>query len=311
MIILLFGQDTYRSKQKLAEIIQEEQKIGKNGLNLRFYDFQKDNFEKFWDELKQSSLFQKKKLLVLKNAFAGSEFKEKFKKKSKEAEKSDDTVLFFEEGEIKKSDSFFQFLKNRGEIQEFNNLNEAELRKWLKNEFGKYRAEITSEALEKLVGFVGNNLWQMAQEIKKLLNYKKGKKIETKDVEFLVKPKFEPDIFKTIDSLAQKNKKLALSLLKKHLELGEAPLYLLSMINFQFRNILSVRELMEKGIAYQQILDQIKLHPFVIKKSYWQAQKFTLPELKKIYRKILQADFNMKTGKLNPEMALDLFVAEI
>lgn len=311
MITLLFGQDTYRSKQKLAEIIQVQQKTGKAGLNLRFYDFQKDKFENFLDELKQNTLFQEKRSLVIKNAFANPEFKEKFRKNFKTAEKSDNTILFFEEGEIKKDDSFFQFMKSKGKIQEFNNLKGDELKRWLKEEFAKYKTEIAPEALEKLTGFVGNNLWQMVQEIKKLFNYKRGKKIETKDVELLVKPKFEPDIFKAIDAVSQKNKKTALTLLKKHLEAGDSPIYLFSMINFQFRNILSVRELMEKGAAYQKILSQIKLHPFVIKKSYWQAQKFTLPELKKIYRKILQADFNIKTGRLNPETALDLFVAEI
>ena len=309
MIILLYGTDTYRAKQKMAEIIQEHQKTRESGLDLKFFDLQKDSFEKFRDELKQSSLFRERKLLVLKNAFANAEFKEKFRKNNEEAEKKDNVVLFFEEGEIEKEDPFFQFLKSKGKIQEFSNLKETELIKWLKKEFEKERTEISSEALDRLIGFVGNNLWQMAQEVKKLVNYKKT--IKKEDVDLLVKPKFEPDIFKAIDAVSQKNKKTALFLLRKHLEAGDSPIYLFSMIIFQFRNILSIRELMEKNLTFQKISSQIKLHPFVLKKSYWQAQKFTLSELRKIYRKILQADFNMKTGRINPEMALELFVAEI
>jgi len=127
------------------------------------------------------------------------------------------------------------------------------------------------------------------------------------EVAALVKPKIEADIFKTIDAIAQRNKKEAFVLIHGHLEKGDAPLYLLSMVNFQFRNILMTKDLMQKG----KPLNQLKLHPFVVKKSQQQAQKFTLEELMQIYQKIFKADFSIKTGKLKAETALDLLVAEI
>ena len=36
-----------------------------------------------------------------------------------------------------------------------------------------------------------------------------------------------------------------------------------------------------------------------------------MPQLKKIYQKIFQVDFDIKTGKIEPETALDLLLAEI
>jgi DNA polymerase-3 subunit delta len=141
---------------------------------------------------------------------------------------------------------------------------------------------------------------------------KKNRKIDIVDVELLVKPKIEIEIFKTIiDAVAARNKKEAFYRIRKYLEKGESPLYLLSMINFQFRNILTVKDFIEKNKPYQVILKQTKLHPFVVKKSYFQAQKFTIQELKKIYQKIFQVDLDIKTGKIEPETALDLLVAEI
>ena len=108
-------------------------------------------------------------------------------------------------------------------------------------------------------------------------------------------------------NIARRDKETALVLLHKHLERGDAPLYLLSMINYQFRNILEIKDLMNKGKSPSQT----KLHPFVVSKSQQQAQWFTLEELKKIYHKIFKADFSIKTGKLEAETALDLLVAEI
>jgi len=121
----------------------------------------------------------------------------------------------------------------------------------------------------------------------------------------------ETDIFKTIDFIASKNKKLALKLLHRHLEKGEHPLYLLSMIIFQFRNLLEIRDLLEKGTPYWLLFRKSNLNNYIIKKSYQLAKKFSLSELKRIYRKIFEIDFNIKTGKLESETALDLLIGEI
>ena len=127
----------------------------------------------------------------------------------------------------------------------------------------------------------------------------------------MVRSKIETDIFKTIDAIAEKNKKRALELLHKHLEKGDSPLYLLSMINYQFRNLLIVKDFIERCKPYNIILRKSGLHPFVVKKSYYQSQKFSFQELKKIYRKVFQIDLNIKTGRIESEMALDLLIAEI
>jgi len=48
-----------------------------------------------------------------------------------------------------------------------------------------------------------------------------------------------------------------------------------------------------------------------VDKAYYQSEKFTLNELKKIYRKLFQIDIDVKTGKIKPEIAIDLLVAKI
>jgi len=181
----------------------------------------------------------------------------------------------------------------------------------VKKEFGKYSAEIEPQGVEILINFAGNNLWQLSNEIKKLVFFKRNQKIEIKDVEFLVRPKIETDIFKTIDAIAVKNKKRALELIHKHLEKGDSPLYLFSMINFQFRNLLIIKDLIDQHKTHNTILSETKLHPFIIKKSYLQIKKFDLGELKKIYQKIFQVDLAIKTGKVEPETALDMLVTEV
>jgi DNA polymerase III delta subunit len=53
------------------------------------------------------------------------------------------------------------------------------------------------------------------------------------------------------------------------------------------------------------------LHPFVVKKTSGLCRYFSFPQLKEIYKKIYQTDLQIKTGQLDPELAIDLFVAQI
>jgi len=306
MLIFLYGQDTYRSRQKLNEIINHYKKIHKSGLNLKYFDGKNLSFQDFKDEIRSVSMFAEKKLAVLKNTFLNKNFKENFLRDSKEFAESKDIVLFYEEEEFS-GDKLFKFLKKHAKSQEFKPLQSQKLKNWVKKGFDDYGIEIREEALEKLINFVGSDLWQMANEIKKLVSYKlkcPNPEISQRDIELLVKPKIENDIFKTIDAIASKNKKQALDLIHKHLEKGDTPLYLLSMINFQFRNLLIVKS---SRFGYEKL----KMHPYVIQKSTQQARKFNFEELKKIYQKIFQVDLSIKTGKVEPETALDLFIAEI
>jgi len=157
----------------------------------------------------------------------------------------------------------------------------------------------------------GNDLWRLSAEIRKLSAYKgKNKIIEKKDVELLVKPEFETAIFKTIDAIAAKDKKTALALLYGHLEKGDPPLYLLSMIIFQFRNLLLVKDLEPKPLTEMTALLK-PMHPFVVRKSSWLAKKFTMQELEKIYIKLFKIDLAVKTGKIKPELALELLITDI
>ena len=311
MIILLYGPDTYRSRQKLNGIIEHYKKIHKSGLNLKCFDEKELNFEDFRDEILSSPMFAEKKLFILKNVFSNPEFKEKFLKNSEKFVNSSDTTLFYEEEKIPENDVFFKLLKKSGESQKFEFLGGQTLRNWIKKEIEKYGAKASPEVIEKLINFVGNDSWQLSNEIQKLISYQRGNKIEEKDIELLVKPKIETDIFKTIDAIAQKNKRKALTLLHQHLEKGTHPLYLLSMINFQFRNLLVIKSCELKRELYVRTSKELGMHPYVIRKTTEQAGKFSLEELKKIYRKIFQADLNIKTGKMEAETALDLLIAEI
>jgi len=301
MIYFIYGEDSYRSKRKLEEIVEGYKKVHKSGLNLIYIDSDAVSFKEFNTNLQTNSMFAEKKLIILNNVFDNAKFQEDFLESLKKIEEIKDIVVIYENKMPDQRTKFFKALQKEVKCQEFKPLLPAMLKKWVLSEFSAKGAKINPAALEALVNFVGSDLWAMSNEINKLSNYKKGAVITDKDVELLVRPNIENDIFKTIDALASKDKKLALSLLHKHLDDGEMPLYLLSMITYQLRNLLIVKE---SG-------KNCGLHPFVFQKTYYMCQNFSMEKLKKIYQKIFQVDSDIKTGKVDPETALDLLLSEI
>jgi DNA polymerase III delta subunit len=124
----------------------------------------------------------------------------------------------------------------------------------------------------------------MENEIIKLVNYSSN--ISLEDVKKLVRNKDEVNIFETIDSITRKDKKGALQSIKKHLDKGDAPTYILAMIGFQIRKIISAKE---RG-GYNN---------------------FTIDELKKLYDKIVELDYGIKTGKVNPAESLNILICGV
>jgi len=319
MIIFIYGQDSYRSKKKLEEIIDGYKKVHKSGLNLIYFDAKEKDFNDLAGCFKINSMFDEKKLIILKNIFSDKNFQEEFLENIKKINDAKDIVVIHENEKVDERLKFFKTLKKEVKCQEFDFLSGATLKKWVSEEFsaqggpasGWEKTRIESEAIDLLINFVGNDLWQLENEIKKLVYFKKGELIKNEDIELQIKSRIENDIFKTIECLASKDKKQSLIYLNKHLENGDNSLYLLSMIAYQFRNLLIIKELIDKKKPYDVIAKKSGLHPFVVKKTFYLCSKFSMEQLKKIYQKIFQIDSDIKVGKIDPELALEMLVAQI
>jgi DNA polymerase III subunit delta len=304
MIIFLYGKDTYRLKEKIESIIKEYQKKNPSGLNIKFLE-EKETFKDIEDEDKQTSMFEEKRLVVVKNIFSSEKMKEDLLKSYEKISSSENIFVFYQEGEVKKKEKLLElFLK--GKNQEFTPLSAKKLFLWVKEEFLKNNADVEESAVYKLLEIGGEDLWRLKNEIDKLSLYKK--KISKEDVEEFVKKDVHTNIFETVEAVAENDKEKALFLFYDHLEKGDNPLYIFSMIVYQFRNLVLVRDLIEKNYPYNEMVKKSKLHPFVFRKTYNQAKKFSFQELKEIYDKLFLIDLKTKTGQTDPVLAIHLFL---
>ena len=165
--------------------------------------------------------------------------------------------------------------------------------------------------LKRTISERERELNNLENEIKKLAAFKRGQKIQLRDVQFLCRRSPASEIFKALDALSVGNKKKAAELLHHGVRSGDSPLYILSMVVYQLRNMLAVKELVERGKIKTAIIKETGLHPYVAQKTIACAGYFPLIKLKKIYQGLLRVDMGVKTGKLSPETALDILISRI
>jgi len=306
MIIYLFGHDTYRSRKKLSEIIEEYKKVHHQGLDFEYLT--EFNFQKAKQKIEAVSMFSEKKLMVIED-ISDEDFLE-YIKKNKLAQSKDVILVFYQAGEPDKRTKYYKFLNKKPVMaQGFENLTGQRLENWIKKEIAILKGSIDGMALQKLIFFVGSDLWQMKNEIEKLLSY--SKTITSQNIDLLVKGKVDLNIFDTIDALGQRNKPKALKLLHRHINEGESEIYLLTMLIYQFRNLIKLKSLEQQSMPYYALAKQAALHPFVVKKSLDLLRNFSLDQLEKIYKQLLQIDIDIKSGKIEQQVALDMLVVEI
>ena len=313
MVLFLYGSDTFRSKKKLQEIINRYHLKYKSGLNFCKIEGTPEGFEKLKERIETISMFKEKKLIIFKNVFSTPTYlQEKIEKYliEKNIFKDENLILiFFEEGGVQKPNRLFKLLiKKSFKKQEFKELPIWKLKIFIRK---YWNCKIDDRAIEKLIFFCNSNLWEIEKEIQKIIAFKRGERIEAKDVENLSQGKIDTNIFETTEAISRKNKKKALTLIANHLEKGENEIRILSMMVFQFRNILKIKSLIEQKKNLIQIQKLSGLHPFIVKKTFPLVQNFSIEELKKIYKKLLELDFKIKTGRIEPKTGIEMFIAEL
>ncbi len=323
MIIFLYGEDTFRSKQKLKEFFDKfTRDIDRSSLNISRIDAGSVDIETLERSIYAGGFLVKKRMIVIEN-FIEKNKKKKDKKESKivgdliellkkwnNSSSSDDNniVIFWERLGSKASKykgkslsgKLFNYIKKEQHAYEFPLLDKNKLVSWTRKEIEKRGGEARFDALQLLVDFVGGDLWRMTNEIDKLIYYNNGI-IEVDDIKDIVESKFDEDIFMLVDAIADRNKKDFVKLLNFHLSAGIDQSYILSMLIRQFRLLIRAIDRLDNN-PYASLSKEFGIHWYVEKKIKNQIKKYKINQLKNIYGRLLSIDVNVKQGYFDTEL---------
>jgi len=185
---------------------------------------------------------------------------------------------------------------------------DAEMTQWIRRQAREQGCEFTYEAANLLASQVGDDNLLASQEIDKLLAYVNYQRpVEADDVELLTPNTQHGNVFQMVDAIGQKNTRLALQALHQLLSERD-PLSLFGMIVRQFRLLIMAKEMMSTGTPLPEIGKTLKVPGFVVNKLSLQSKNFKIASLEDIYRQLVSVDEQIKTGKVDAAVALDILI---
>ena len=223
-------------------------------------------------------------------------------------------LVFLEESGLAANNPFLKLAQSSpaGYVRLFEVPKGYALEGWIQQRVLFHGGAIHPQAAALLAANVGEDLRLLEMEILKLVAYTGlARPIVPADVELLTPYAGEVVIFALVDAIGQRQRQVTSTLLRRKLDEGDEPLYLLAMVIRQFRLLIQVKEQQEQDVSTEEIGRLIRLHPYVTGKIAQQANNYTLARLEAIHRQLLDTDVAIKTGQMEPEAALELLVVEL
>ena len=304
MVYLLYGTKDF-------QIEEEIKKLSKNidEMNISKYDLNNDMLSLAIEDAETISLFGDKKLVVVENAnmFTGSTSKdsELIENYLNNINENTILVLIVYNDKLDTRKKITKLINTVGKVKEFNDELDATslVRRLLKDYNIDYRT------IQLFIDRVGNNPLIIRSEINKIKIYKgNDKNITDEDIINLTTKLIEIDIFKLIDYIVRKNKEKALELYYEMLKMNEEPIKIIVILANQFRIMYQSKELLKKGYSEKDIASILKIHPYRVKLAIQNSRNYTSETLLKHLNDLADIDVGIKTGTLNKDLALELFI---
>lgn len=314
MIYLFYGLEDYLIQKEIDSILN---KSDIDAISVSKYDLGNITIDKVIEDCEISSMFSDKKAIIVNNSyiFTGQNKKGQIEQNITLLENyltnpNENTFLIFiiDSEKLDERKKIVKLIKQKGIVKEFNT--SGNINSIVKNFFDGYK--ISDSSINKLVNRVGNNLQILEEEAEKLKIYKEdSKEITDDDIINVTNKNADLDIFKLIDNIIIKNKKLALETYNEMIKYGEEPIKILVMIANQIRLMYQVKLLYKKGYAEKDAASLLGIHPYRVKLAIEKGRKYTENDLLMYLDHLADLDAKIKQSNIDKQMAIELFILKI
>lgn len=317
MFFLLYGEDTFRSRKKLAAMRERfsatRDASGLNALVLRAKEADADRVA---EALFASPFLADRKLVIfegflsapaaLQEAIAGML-----------GRKPESTVAIFHEdggaADFAKS-VLLPLLKEQKFTEEFAPLTGGQMEKIVIDECAAQGIAISPRTVRALLSVVGTDAWQLHEEIGKLCAYAKATKsaaIDEAMLALLVTGAREESLFALVDACTEGRCGDASVMLERLLDSGTSELQVVAMLGKHYRTLIAVADLVERGERDKDaVARRLGIHPFPASKAIAAVRRLSPASLRARYEELLEIERGVKTSAAKPIVLLGLFLAK-
>ena len=218
---------------------------------------------------------------------------------------------------VDKRKTLYKRVKDKG-AYEFAGLDKSMLWEFISDRFGSVGKQASSSVISSLINLTGYlnkdsdcTLVQINNEISKIIAYAEGNQISQSDVTAVVGVTLNTVVFALTDAISLGKIGDALRILHDLLTSGSNTFVLLALLFSQFDMTLNIRDLTDRGFSKQDIQKMLSIDSYRFRILAGHAARFSAAQLRRIVKNAYEVEKNIKTGLLDQELALEMFIFEM
>ena len=316
LIYLFTGTSEIFIKNRMNRIIQS---FNKYEYTIIKYDMKTTSLSTVLSDAITVPFLEELKIIILKNpkflTKSATSTKDEIKAMLKYLKNPCDSTLLIIDATntvINQSNEIYKMLKNVARIIDYPDPEEIELKGWIVRSFDANGIDIKDDALTLLLEYIGDDQARLSQEIDKLSSYVgKGGTIRKEDIKLLVPKNINNEIYLLIKAIINHDLALTNQIYDNLITHTKDSLTIFSLISNKFKELLSTYRLLKYGYSQSDIA---KFYNVSTGKAYYivqEARAFKLSDLEFYIDKLAELDYQIKSGKLDKTIGLELLLLKL
>lgn len=309
-IYLLICGDAYLLNEEKEKLIKEK---NVDPFNISSYNFPDSEPLEILNEMMTVSLLGEERIVIINDA----EFLKSNYKNNAVVERfidyfnneNEDTIL------IITSDTDLDYrlkintvLKGKASIKKIAGIEGEDLSGWIKSRLSMDGYKIDSSALMELIERTEGDMMLINNELEKLKLYHTDKNITYNSVKLLVSRNLDDNIFNLLNAFVANDKKTLFQIYQDFMTLNEDEMRIISAISNKLEEILYTKILVNRRTSKDDIAAYFKVKPGRAYYMIEAAKKISDSNLKSLIDRITELDLNIKSGKIDKKLGLQLFI---
>ncbi len=304
---LIYGTDKSRIHKKIEEI-KEKLKIEE----IIKYSLDKDNLEDIILDASLVNMFSSTKLILIDDANIFTTSKKEIDTKVLEDylnNYNSDTYIIFEcnQEKVDTRKKIYKKIKELGEIIEIVKPDKKSIKEYILNLAKKNNYVI--EDIDYLTNKIGTDVNNVDNELTKLFIFKtEDRKITNKDIDKLIIPSLEDEIFALSDAVIKNETKRSLDLLEEFINKNYDEMQIIILLANSFRFMYQIKYLSNKNMSSDMIAKELSANPYRVKINLKNCYYYSESDLLLYLKKLADLDKNIKLGLINKNLGLQMFL---
>ncbi len=230
----------------------------------------------------------------------------------------DTTLLIFRAEKASKRLKIYKAVEKNGKAYDFEQLQAADLKNFITKRFSKAGKRASDRVIQEIVDLSGYynkeseyTLFNLENDLAKIIAHSENPDISSMDVIPTLSGDIDTFVFSLVEALGTGDKGEALSLFNNITTSGENIYKIIGLLASQYEMILDIRELMDRKTDPHKIAGILGVNEYRARKAAYTAGRYSAPALKKILTRLYAVDRHIKTGLLDPVLAMELFIGEL